>query len=113
MIILLIGFPRCGMAKVSPQQYGISLSAADSAAIRQAGITGRDSLLKVGSWKQAGIIYNIQRIRPSKNLTPDFYLLTALCLILGLIRYGDPRYFRLLIGAYRGPGNGRQWRDMP
>jgi hypothetical protein len=32
--------------------------------------------------------------------------------MLGAIRYFEPRYFALLLGAYRNPGSGRQWHDM-
>ena len=108
--ILIIGFPRGSAARVTPQQYGISFNAADSLAIRKAGIIGLDSLLKAGPLKNKSAVYAIQHSRPSKNLTTDFYLLTGFCLILGLIRYGDPRYFSLLIGAYRG--SNRQWREL-
>ena len=39
-------------------------------------------------------------------------MLIALAILLGLIRYGDPRYYSLLIGAFRGWGGNRQLRDM-
>jgi hypothetical protein len=100
------------MAKVAPQTYGLSFTAADSAAIGMSAKAGFDSLLHAGPLKQAVSRYDIQRIRPYRNLTADFYLLVGLCIILGLIRYGDPRYFTMLVGAYRGTGSGRQWREL-
>ncbi len=62
--------------------------------------------------KARPLIYSIQRYRLSRNPTLDFYLLCTLCLLLGAIRYLEPRYFALLVGAYRNPGTGRQWSDM-
>lgn len=99
------------LASVTVGKYGVSFTAADSAVVRRTGRTGMDSLLKAGPLKVSAAIYNIQRQRSAKNRTPDFYLLTGLCLILGFIRFSDSRYFSLLIGAYRSAGT-RQWQDM-
>ncbi len=112
-VALLFLLPFSATAKVSPQQYGVTLSTVDSLLIRQAGLKAVDSMLTAGPLKGAvSVQYGIEKLRPFRNLTTDFYLLTVLCLILGAIRYGDARYFSLLIGAYRGTGSGRQWRDL-
>lgn len=94
------------------QQWGIVLTASDSASISAAAQARLDSALHIASYKNGSVAYSIQRPRPYHNAAPDFYLLCALCLMLGLIRYLEPRYFALLVGAYRNPGTGRQWHEM-
>jgi hypothetical protein len=111
MTALIAGFRPEAIAKVTPQEYGIAWSAADSLAVSRKAQAAMDSFLKAGPLKQVFVTYSIERPRPVRNLTMDFYVLTGLCLILGLIRYGDPRYFNLLAGAYR-TGSSRQWRDL-
>ena len=106
-----ISIPQRSVARIVPQKYGVSFSAADSATIAQAVRSSTDSLFKAGLLMRSAVTYNIQPARPIKNRTPDFYLLAGLSLILGAIRYSDPRYFALLLGAYRGGGS-RQWRDL-
>ena len=100
-------------ARVSPQQYGVTFATVDSIAAGKEAQGRVDSLLQAGPFRLAPAkIYGIQHLRPFKNRTIDFYVLTALCMILGAIRYGDSRYFNLMIGAYRGAGNSRQLRDL-
>jgi len=111
--MVLAGFSQSAAAKVSPEHYGISFGTVDSQVVRKSALAGVDSLLKAGPLKMAGKPqYGIEKLRPFRNLSIDFYLLTVLCIILGGIRYGDSRYFSLLIGAYRGGGSNRQWRDL-
>jgi hypothetical protein len=93
-------------------KWGIPISIADSVRLSQARQLGIDSLLKVPTYQKGKVIYSIQHPRTFRNRTPDFYLLSLLCLMLGAIRYFDPRYFALLVGAFRNPGTGRQWKDM-
>jgi len=112
MAVLIFGYSGESFAKVTPQKYGLSFTAVDSANIARSAKAGLDSVLHAGPLKEPVSGYDIQRIRPYRNMTPDFYLLVGLCIILGLIRYGDPRYFTMLIGAYRGTGSGRQWREL-
>lgn len=69
-------------------------------------------MLEAGPLKSVATTFNIQKLHRSRNQAPDFYLLVALTLLLGIIRYTDPRYFTLLLGAFRNPGAGRQWSDM-
>jgi hypothetical protein len=111
LLILLAGALHPAIARVPPQKWGIVLTAADSVSIKAEVRLAADSLLHLTS-KQQHLQYSIQRARPVQNAAPDFYLLCFLCLMLGIIRYFDPRYFALLIGAYRNPGAGRQWNEM-
>lgn len=70
-----------------------------------------DSLLRLSPGQQV-LYYKLERPRPFDNAAPDFYLICGLCLLLGFIRYTEPRYFALLVGAFRNAGAGRQWQDM-
>jgi hypothetical protein len=110
--LIFISASLSGTARVNTQKWGIVLTQGDSAAIRLAGKPLIDSLIKAPTYSLSTVIYNIQHDRHFRNLTPDFYLLSVLCLMLGAIRYFDPRYFALLVGAFRTPGTGRQWKDM-
>lgn len=111
LLIVLTGSVKPATARILPQKWGVTLTAEDSAAIMAGTRLKADSLLNTGSQRRA-VIYNIQRPRPFRNNTADFYLLSLLCMMLGAIKYLDPRYFALLLGAYRNPGAGWQWRDM-
>lgn len=112
LLVLMTAISHSDVAgRVMPQKFGVVFSAADSATARQSSHAAMDSLLRTGPEKFAQATFNIQHPRPAMNLTADFYLLTGLCLILGFIRFRDPRYFSLLLGAYRSSGS-RQWQDM-
>jgi hypothetical protein len=112
LAVLIFGLSHSGDARVVPQRYGVAFGTVDSVAIGQAAKASMDSLLSTGIKTHSSVSYDIQHLRPYRNLTPDFYVLAGLCIVLGLIRYGDPRYFTMLAGAYRGIGGGRQWRDL-
>ncbi len=49
------------------------------------------------------IIGDVQSLHTAPSQTADFYLLLSLCLILGLIRYMDTRYFINLWKAFWNP----------
>jgi hypothetical protein len=110
--LVFVGASQSALARVNTQKWGIVLTQADSAQIRITGMPVTDSLLKLDTFHKSAAIYSINHDRHFRNLTPDFYLLCVLCLMLGAIRYFDPRYFALLVGAFRTPGTGRQWKDM-
>lgn len=99
-------------ARVNTLKWGIPVTPTDSVRLSQARLESLDSLFRIQSYQKGRVIYSVQHPRPFRNRTPDFYLLSLLCLMLGAIRYFDPRYFALLIGAFRNPGAGRQWKDM-
>ena len=114
ILIVLVLAPAAPVLRANPvaARYGIEFGAADSALVSRQVAMHTDSLVRRGLLKTGQEISAIARPRERRNLTIDFYLLTTLCLILGFIRYSDPRYFTLLFGAYRGLGSGRQWRDV-
>ncbi len=112
LLFCVLGFnPPAASGRIDPAKWGLSFGAADSLAIAQAGYHTRDSLLHFLPAQR--IIYvKMEPPHPFENAAPDFYLLCFLCLLLGLIRYREPRYFSLLLGAFRNAGSGRQWQDM-
>lgn len=114
LLVLLFALPVAAGARANPiaSRHGITLSAADSQHVLSNAAHYRDSLVHNIPSKSVHTYSAIAKPRAFQNLTVDFYLLTGLCLILGFIRYSDPRYFTLLFGAYRGLGSGRQWRDL-
>ncbi len=111
-LILCAAGAEPARAGINFGSYGISIGTQDSVRINALALTQTDSLLRAGPLRAAASAYNIQKPRAVRNRTPDFYLLALLTLLLGAIRYTNPRYFSLLAGAYRNPGNGHQWRDM-
>lgn len=110
-LLFLLGQQQPAAARIDPQKWGIAVSPADSITLNMETQSATDSLLRVRSEGRV-LYFNIQKPKPFHNAAPDFYLLCGLCLLLGLIRYTDPRYFALLVGAYQNPGAGRQWHDM-
>lgn len=98
-------------ARVNTQKWGLVFTVQDSLAINVSAKESLDSFLLVTPVYNK-LQYNIQRPRPFHNAAPDFYMLCGLCLMLGVVRYFEPRYFALLVGAYSNPGTGRQWHDM-
>jgi hypothetical protein len=114
ILVFLVFAPSVAGLRAAPDlsRYGIVLRAADSQQLKKSSATYLDSLYKQGPLRAKREVSAIAKPRRDRNLTVDFYVLTALCLILGAIRYSDPRYFTLLFGAYRGLGSGRQWRDL-
>lgn len=52
---------------------------------------------------QRALIYGIEQPHISRDRTADFYLLVFLCLLLGLIRLSNPRYFQALFRAFWNP----------
>lgn len=105
-------WPLPAPARIAPLTYGLPVSREDSLATVKAAAFKTDSLLAAGPLKARVSVRSLQPRHVSRNRTADFYLMLGLALILGGIRYGNPRYFALLLGAYRNPGAGRQWRDM-
>ena len=79
--------------------------AIDSAAALEAGKIHMDSLLVNHPMvKKEQVVYAISDNRTFVDRTVDFYLLVSLILLLGLIRFIDPRYFHILWQAFHNPG---------
>jgi hypothetical protein len=112
LLLCLVCIGKPAAARVNPQKWGLTFTPQDSLAIDASAKPAIDSFVKLAPARQLRLQYNIQRPKPFNNAAPDFYLLCALCLMLGVVRYFEPRYFALLVGAYRNPGSGRQWHDM-
>jgi hypothetical protein len=101
IILLLLSF--CAHAKVVPSVYGILSFPADGV-LQQGTITMTDSVLARHPM-MAGkyVISDIERPHVMVSQTADFYLLLFLCLMLGLIRFMDTRYFLNLWRAFWNP----------
>ncbi len=110
-MFLFVAFPSQMQAKVYPQQWGLSLTHLDSTEIEISTRISTDSLFKLSPGRSV-LYFKLEPVRPFRNAAPSFYLLCALCLMLGLIRYSEPRYFSLLIGAFRITGAGQKWQEM-
>lgn len=114
ILLILSLFPLTGVFAASPatlaRPYGITITAGDSARIQKAAYQSRDSLLQAGPFKSGKAQFDIQQTRHYRDRTVDFYLLCGLCLLLGMLRYADPRYLHRLMAAYRG--GGRQWKEL-
>ncbi|MBS1628948.1 MAG: DUF4271 domain-containing protein [Bacteroidetes bacterium] len=98
-------------ARAFPQSWGLVFNQTDSTDLRFATRAYMDSLLKLSPGRSV-FYYKLEPVRPYKNAAPSFYLLCALCLMLGIIRYTEPRYFSLLLGSFRNAGTGQKWQEM-
>lgn len=100
-------------AQVSPVSYGID-TLGDSAKIAWSAQYMADTMLYAHPMLASlYVISDIQSPHIMVSQTADFYLLLTLCLILGLIRYMDTRYFGNLWRAFWNPTlSNRQLKDQ-
>jgi hypothetical protein len=100
-------------AKVDLAQYGISVLG-DSAEIEQGTGFLMDSLVvNHPMLATKNVISDIELPHQMQSQTADFYLLLLLCLLLGLIRFMDTRYFLNLWRAFWNPTlSNRQLKDQ-
>lgn len=100
-------------AQVSPVSYGID-TLGDSAKIAGSAQYMADTMLDAHPMLSSlYVISDIQSPHIMVSQTADFYLLLSLCLILGLIRYMDTRYFGNLWRAFWNPTlSNRQLKDQ-
>ena len=100
-------------AKVIPASYGID-TFPSAIAIQQEARPVIDSMLAAHPMMESrNIINDIQSLHIMASQTADFYLLLTLCLILGLIRFMDTRYFINLWRAFWNPTlSNRQLKDQ-
>lgn len=99
-------------ARVDVRRYGIS-TPVDTVAINKAALRATDSIVqKIMPYKNVPVYYNLERVHPSQNRTVDFYLVLALCILLGLIRFADPHYFTILIRSFRNPSGSKHFKEQ-
>lgn len=113
LIVFLLLLSAPAMAKVSTAKYGVVIPY-DSARLNKIAIRKADSIIR--THPQMTLKYGvsaIMKVRPYSNRTKDFYVLIGLCIMLGLIRYSDPRYFNGLLQAFWNPTrSNRQVKDQ-
>ncbi len=101
-LVLLLLSARA-QAIVQPAAYGIT-EFADSATLAQGAKALGDSIIATHPMMASTyIISDIEHPHIAESQTADFYLLLSLCLILGLIRFMDTRYFINLWRAFWNP----------
>lgn len=90
-------------AAVNTAKYGVSIGV-DSASRHSYATARLDSILDAHpQLKQEYKIVAIERLRPMNNKTVDFYLLLFMVIMLGVIRYLNPRYFYSVWRAFYNP----------
>jgi hypothetical protein len=97
--VLMLNIPA--IAKVPLAKYNVPY---DSAAMHRRALFITDSMLRNHpqlAHKQR--VSAIMKVKSYEDRSPDFYLLVSLCIMLGLIRYSDTRYFSNLINALWNP----------
>ena len=91
-------------AVAQPARYGIFTPIADTAAQRIGTARLADSLLAAHPMLASTyVISDIEIPHAAQSQTADFYLLLFLCVMLGLIRFMDTRYFHNLWKAFINP----------
>lgn len=100
-------------AVVNTQQYGITLTV--DAKTQAAGVAALvDSTLRNNPLVAAkAVVSDVQKPHKYESQTADFYLLLSLCIMLGIIRFVDVRYFYNLWLAFWNPTlSVRQLKDQ-
>ena len=100
-IIMLLSFSA--QASVVPAQYGI-LIFPDSTVLKKGSVSMGDSFIAAHPMLASRyVISDVEIPHIQISQTADFYLLLFLCLMLGLIRFMDTRYFLNLWRAFWNP----------
>lgn len=110
-LLLIPGFRA--RAIVPPGNYGIA-SYGDTTALRLGGARLADSAIAAHPMLSSTyIISDVELPRANLSQTADFYLLLFLCIMLGIIRFSDTRYFYNLWLAFWNPTlSNRQLKDQ-
>ena len=96
-------FSLSTMAKVSTAKYGVEMPY-DSARAEKLARLKMDSIIR--AHPQMSLKYGVSAImkhRHYRDRSADFYLLSGMLIILGLIRFSNARYFNNLFGALLNP----------
>ncbi len=112
-LILIVQCLAAPAQKVNPADYGVEMQF-DSASFEFYKKAYTDSVLAAHPMIASPyVISDIQSPHVMVSQTSDFYLLLLLCLLLGLIRYMDTRYFINLWRAFWNPTlSNRQLKDQ-
>lgn len=113
LLLLLFQASLPGWSRISVAKYeGVTLP--DSAVVNTGFRHLRDSVVaRHQLFTSARIISDIEVPHVQVSQTADFYLLLLLCLMLGIIRFVDPRYFYNLWLAFTNPTlSNRQLKDQ-
>ena len=105
LILCVVALFACQLAhaRVDPSVYGITVLA-DSAILAQGAAVRADTFIANHPMMASTyVISDIEHPHIAESQTADFYLLLFLCLILGLIRFMDTRYFINLWRAFWNP----------
>ncbi len=101
-VILLLLLHMGAAAKVSPAQYGLP-AFTDTVAMKGQVNWMMDSFMVHQPQMTKPIVSAYSPLREYTSRSADFYMLLFLCLVLGLIRFSDPRYFIMLWKAFWNP----------
>jgi len=103
IVIIVLLFATCVQAKVQPALYGLS-AFPNSTVLQRGAITLADSFLANHPMMASKVVVSdIELPHSTETQTADFYLLLFLCLMLGMIRFMDTRYFLNLWRAFWNP----------
>ncbi len=102
IVILLLSFVQSAEAKVQAFHYGLPPVTDSVAQARSSHFI--DSFFNVlPQLASKNIVVGISQPHIYIDKTGDFYLILAMCLLLGLIRFSDRRYFSSLWRAFTNP----------
>src|ERR1700740_2918545 len=112
LAFLLFGCVQA-FGRVQPARYGLT-AFPDSQALERMTLYVADSFLINHPLNVShNVISDIELPHTMQSQTADFYLLLFLCLMLGLIRFTDTRYFLNLWRAFWNPTlSNRQLKDQ-
>ncbi len=103
LIVVLISMCNGAHARLSFPKYGIIIEIDSASLQRRILATTDDFVASQPMMASANIISDIELPHNMASQTADFYLLLFLCLMLGLIRFMDTRYFYNLWRAFLNP----------
>ncbi|MBS1645143.1 MAG: DUF4271 domain-containing protein [Bacteroidetes bacterium] len=115
-LLLIFGLcmfvPKCwGNLHTVAAKYSLTLSAEDSVRVEMASKDAVDSLLRRSIFEKCQPEFQTRRKQSDTNLTPDFYLLLSLVIVLGWLRFKNSRYFSIFFESF-WTGSSKQNREI-
>ncbi len=111
MCVMCWLLPARLLARVNTAMYDIQLSAGDLS--HRVDLAMDSVYAHHPQLANTNVLMSVMPPHRMTDKTTDFYILLGLCVVLGIIRFIDPRYFSNLWRAFRNPAIGRnQLKDQ-
>ena len=72
-----------------------------------------DSMIRTNPMLNSKVVYNaVEKVHVFQDKTLDFYVILVIVLMLGVVRYANPKYFHNLWSTFRSPGHSHASKEQ-